>query len=84
LHWFPDPAEDPFYADAVCNDGSRGGYYFSPSAVGGANDTFIIHLPGGGQCYDEESCRARWEYKQTSMTSSLFPAVKVRKGLIGY
>ena len=49
LHWFPDPMEDPFYTTAVCNDGSPGGYYYSPSSVAEANDTFVIHLPGGGQ-----------------------------------
>ena len=49
LHWFPDPIDDPFYATAVCNDGSPGAYYYSPSTVAEANDTFVIHLPGGGQ-----------------------------------
>ena len=49
LHWFPDPIEDPFYTTAVCNDGSPGAYYYSPSLVAEANDTFVIHLPGGGQ-----------------------------------
>ena len=49
LHWFPDPLDDPFYATAVCNDGSPGAYYYSPSLVAEANDTFVIHLPGGGQ-----------------------------------
>ena len=49
LHWFPDPVDDPFYTTAVCNDGSPGAYYYSPSSVAEANDTFVIHLPGGGQ-----------------------------------
>jgi len=49
LHWFPDPVDDPFYATAVCNDGSPGAYYYSQSSVAEANDTFVIHLPGGGQ-----------------------------------
>ena len=71
LHWFPDPSEDPFYTDAVCNDGTRGGYYYAPSTVTDAADTFVIHLPGGGQCYDEESCKARWEYKRARYVGAI-------------
>ena len=42
---------------------------------------FLLYFPSF-QCYDEASCQARWEYKKTSMTSTLFPAYKVKKGFM--
>ena len=42
----------------------------------------MIHLPGGGQCYDEESCQARWEFKRASMSSSQFTPTKAKKGFL--
>lgn len=56
LKMFSDDIEN---VNAVCNDGTKGGYYFSPASLAEANDTFVIHLPGGGQCYDEDSCNER-------------------------
>ena len=82
MHWFPDPADDPFFADALCNDGTKGGYYYAPSTVADAADTYVIHLPGGGQCYDEESCQARWEVKRSSMSSSQLTPTKAKKGFM--
>ena len=47
---------------AVCNDGTPGSYYFAPHLDEGLHeDSFVIVLPGGAQCFDEESCRKRWE-----------------------
>lgn len=43
---------------AVCVDGSPGAYYFAPGASTGAS-TWIVHLEGGGWCYDDESCSKR-------------------------
>jgi len=49
------------YPDAVCNDGTMGGYYFAPSSSSGEQaNVFLIHLPGGGQCFDAQSCASRW------------------------
>jgi hypothetical protein len=78
LSRFPDNE----YENAVCNDGTKGGFYFSPSSRPEASDTFVIHLPGGGQCYDEASCNERWKFKPTSMSSSNFPASKFKKGFM--
>lgn len=79
LNRFSDIEENQ---DAVCNDGTKGGYYFSPASLVEANDTFIIHLPGGGQCYDEDSCNERWKFKPSSMSSTNFPASKFKKGFM--
>ena len=79
LNRFSDDVENQF---AVCNDGTKGGYYYSPASLAEANDTFIIHLPGGGQCYDEDSCNERWKFKPSSMSSTNFPASKFKKGFM--
>lgn len=54
---------------ALCNDGTAGGYYFSPSPT--SKNIFLIHLPGGAQCYDEESCQKRWIESGSYQMSSL-------------
>ena len=43
---------------AVCVDGSPAAYYFAPGASTGAS-TWIVHLEGGGWCYDDVSCAKR-------------------------
>lgn len=44
---------------AVCNDGTEGAYYMKLSETG--SDTWVVYLGGGGMCYDEVSCAARWD-----------------------
>jgi cysteine-rich repeat protein len=72
-----------------CNDGSPYQYYYRPSPLG-LSTTWIIHLEGGGQCYDQASCLARvkedtWrrldakrttskQYSPTRIMSGLFSA----------
>ena len=79
LNRFSDDIENQ---NAVCNDGSKGAYYFSPASLAEAKDTFVIHLPGGGQCYDEDSCNERWKFKPTSMSSTNFLPVRYKKGFM--
>ena len=55
---------------AVCNDGSPGAYYFSPSTDSAYSNYFVIHLPGGSQCYDSDSCKQRWATLPNYMGSS--------------
>lgn len=43
----------------VCNDGTRGGYYFAKASDPAQTNVWVVHLPGGGQCYDEQSCDTR-------------------------
>lgn len=43
--------------EAVCNDGTSAAYYWKR---GSDPMTYLIYLGGGGQCWDMESCRARY------------------------
>ena len=47
-----------FLQGAVCLDGTPPGYYFRPSQGCGATK-WVIHLEGGGWCFDESSCYDR-------------------------
>jgi hypothetical protein len=66
LEWFPDDY-DPL---AVCNDGTRGGYYFKEAIDSTMKNIYVIFLPGGGQCYDEASCQDRWDSIGSTFMSS--------------
>ena len=57
---------------AVCNDGTSGGYYFSEAMSETLNNTYLIYLRGGGQCYDEFSCNQRWIESPSLMSSKFF------------
>lgn len=66
---------------AVCNDGTPSGYYFAPGSGVGAM-TWIIHLQGGGFCYDLDSCQRREQNptQETSMSSSAWPTETASQG----
>ena len=55
--------------DGVCLDGSPPGFFYSPPPlVGGRNDSWLLHLDGGGWCTDLEACKVRSKMsKGTSM-----------------
>jgi len=55
---------------AICNDGTSGVYYFSPALSANYSDYFVIHLPGGSQCWDELSCNQRWNNSRNYMSSN--------------
>jgi hypothetical protein len=63
------------YPEAICLDGSPGGFYVLPGVGEGAS-TFLLHLTGGGWCTDLNSCRLRafegpvYQY-QASLGSSI-------------
>ena len=79
IQWFPSDY-DPL---AVCNDGTRGAYYFSESISPEMKDTYLIFLPGGGQCFDEASCQDRWaSIGSTYMSSSGFTNTVDKSGLL--
>lgn len=63
---------ESFVNCAICNDGTSGGYYFSESASYSLNNTYLIYLRGGGQCYDEVSCNQRWAESPSLMSSNFF------------
>jgi hypothetical protein len=67
---------------AVCNDGSQAAFHFSPYLSEEFKDTFLIYLPGGGQCWDEVSCLDRWKnVGSTYMTSKSYTQLTLRSGL---
>ena len=49
------------YPQALCNDGSPGGYIFRPG-VGAGTSRWVIMLQEGGHCNDAHSCAARRAY----------------------
>ena len=67
---------------AVCNDGSSGIYYFSSAKDESLKNVYLIYLPGDGQCYDEESCRHRWNTQRNMMSSIGWPVTTYRTGLL--
>lgn len=67
---------------AVCNDGTPGAYYFSPSTVSKFKNYFIIHLPGGSQCYDKASCDQRWKSLPNYMSSSKLNKTCYKTGIL--
>lgn len=76
------------YPDSVCNDGSVGGYYYTPSMQNISHASYwknvwVINLPGGGQCYDQASCQSRWGNGQNSlMTSKVAPSSISPSGIL--
>jgi len=54
---FIDTAKHPL---AVCNDGSPGAYYVHDGTC--PRKTFVIHQQGGWWCWDDYSCKVRWEH----------------------
>lgn len=57
--------------NAICNDGSPAGFYFRK---GSNPKRWVIHLQGGGWCYDEPSCIARMQSTPGMMSSKAFPS----------
>lgn len=45
------------YPNAVCNDGSTGGFYFAKSPSN--SPYWLVHLQGGGWCWNRTSCAER-------------------------
>lgn len=80
LEWLDTESLD---AQAVCNDGSPGAYYFAPATDPARVNDFLIYLPGGGQCYDETSCSHRWkEIGSTYMSSKGLSAEIEKDGIL--
>ncbi len=78
LKWI-DSKIDP---DAVCNDGSPVAFHFAPATDPAFKDTYLIYLPGGGQCFDYESCTSRWkDIGSTYMSSKSYASVTKAGGI---
>lgn len=78
IQWL-DLSIDPL---AVCNDGTTGAYYYSSSLNKEMSDIIVIMLPGGGQCYDEQSCADRWQVSRNYMSSSGFSSAIEKAGIL--
>jgi len=57
------------YPEALCLDGTPGGYYYRPAPSGGipASTKWKVHLQGGGWCTSTDECKLR---AQTVLGSS--------------
>lgn len=65
---------------AVCNDGTPAKYYFRPG-TGAGNRAWVIHLQGGGFCYDDASCSQRKSEVPNFLTSKGLPANRQGDGI---
>mmetsp|Transcript_26822 Transcript_26822/g.52856 ORF Transcript_26822/g.52856 Transcript_26822/m.52856 type:complete len:409 (-) Transcript_26822:517-1743(-) len=68
---------------AVCNDGSPSGYYWSESTVSHMSHIWVVWLQGGMWCFDQASCKARWGVgKNPLMTSTVWPSEQDKGGIL--
>ena len=79
-----EPADAP-YPQAVCNDGSRPGYFYRQASAQVSQFDWLVYLQGGDWCYSQETCDAvRWRGHAAALgrcTACLrFPAPDVRCG----
>ena len=55
--------------DGVCLDGSPPGFFYSPPPLlRGRNDSWLLHLDGGGWCTDPEACKVRSKMSKGTST----------------
>ena len=73
------PLPDPV---AKCNDGSPYMYYARPATRALNQDRWILHLQGGGWCYDAASCSRRWGQSPELMSSKYAPLAMTAGGLL--
>ena len=73
------------FPTAVCNDGSAGAYYIAEAhargGVAAAPRVWLIFLQGGGWCWDEASCAARYSNERGLMSSDGFPPTRNASGI---
>lgn len=66
--------------NAVCNDGTPAIYYIR-RGVGEGMKRWLIHLQGGGYCYDPASCKARGGQEANLMTTKNTPNNRPGNGI---
>lgn len=60
---------DDIDSDAVCNDGSKGGFYFRPATSEALKTQWLVYLPPHHWCYDNASCAERYATDLGMMSS---------------
>jgi hypothetical protein len=61
------------YPLAVCNDGSPGGFFFTPATSPQKNHLWVLFLEGGQWCYDAPSCYQRAQAQPFLISSQRWP-----------
>ena len=46
------------------------GYYYAKASSPDHASTFVIYFPGGGQCYDKNTCTTRSKYHSSTVGAS--------------
>ena len=70
------------YTDALCNDGSAGGFYYAPWTAPEKENIWVIYLEGGSWCYSNTSCAERKSLMPQLTTSNMWwwkSALRVRR-----
>lgn len=62
-------------AQAVCNDGSPGAFYFHKASDPAQANIWLVYLEGGDWCYSAESCAKRFSVSPQFMTTDRWPGV---------
>jgi hypothetical protein len=76
--WSLHKLENSQTNNAICNDGSPGAYYLRK----GTAKKWVIHLAGGWWCWDEPSCKNRWDNMRFLMTTThLGPTIDQYNGI---
>jgi hypothetical protein len=60
------------YTDALCNDGSAGGFYYAPWTDPGKQNIWVVYLEGGSWCYSNSSCAERKNLMPELTTSNMW------------
>ena len=60
------------YTDALCNDGSAGGFYYAPWSDPAKQNIWLFYLEGGSWCYSNSSCAERKNLMPQLTTSNMW------------
>ena len=69
------------YPNALCNDRTSAGYYYSLSTSKSSSNYWIVHLEGGHWCWDIQSCAQRNITDPNLMTNKYWKPTLTKSGL---